>query len=47
LQPNPLFRVPERPWTDRSPWILNGTLIVSVVIMGFISVRMLRKIQSP
>jgi len=45
--PNPLFRPPERPWTDRNPWLLNGTLVAAVIAMGAISVRMLRKIKSP
>jgi len=44
---NPLFRVPERPWTDRNPWLLNGVLVVAVIVMISISLRMLRKIQSP
>jgi len=47
MEASPLFRAPERPWTDRNPWLLNGTLIVAVVIMGFISLRMLRKLKSP
>jgi hypothetical protein len=46
-EPNPLFRAPERPWTDRNPLLLNGALVVAVVAMGAISVRMLRKIKSP
>jgi hypothetical protein len=45
--PNPLFRLPERPWTDRNPWLLNSTLVAAVIAMGAISVRMLRKIKSP
>jgi hypothetical protein len=44
---NPLFHPPERPWTDRHPWMLNGTLIVAVVIMGFVSLRMLGKLKYP
>jgi len=47
METNPLFRAPERPWTDRNPWLLNGTLIIAVVIMGFISLRMMRKLKSP
>jgi hypothetical protein len=47
MEASPLFRAPERPWTDRNPWLLNGTLIIAVVIMGFISLRMLRKLKSP
>jgi hypothetical protein len=45
LEPNPLFRLPERPWTDRSPWLLNGALVVAVMAMGFVTLRMLKKIS--
>jgi len=47
IESNPLFRLPERPWTDRNPWLLNSSLIAAVLVMGFISLRMLRKIKSP
>jgi hypothetical protein len=42
---NPLFRLPDRPWTDRNPWLLNGALVVAVVAMGFVTLRMLKKVS--
>jgi hypothetical protein len=45
VEPNPLFRLPERPWTDRNPWLLNGALVGAVITMGFVTLRMLRKVQ--
>ncbi len=45
LEANPLFRLPERPWTDRNPWLLNSTLIVAVAAMGFVTLRMMKKIS--
>ena len=45
IQPNPLFRLPERPWTDRNPWLLNGALIMAVLVMGLITLRMLKKVS--
>jgi hypothetical protein len=42
---NPLFHLPERPWTDRNPWLLNGALMVAVIAMGFVTIRMLKKIS--
>jgi len=47
VEANQLFHSPERPWTDRNPWLLNSTLVVAVIGMIVISLRMLRKIQSP
>jgi hypothetical protein len=47
VEANRLFRPPERPWTDRNPWLLNGTLVVAVIGMIVMSLRMLRKIRSP
>jgi hypothetical protein len=41
---NPEFKLPERPWTDRNPWLLNGTLVVAVFAMGFVTLRMLKKV---
>ncbi len=45
-QPNPAFRAPQRPWTDRNPWLLNGALVSAVVAMGLITVRMMRKVNT-
>lgn len=42
---NPAFRLPERPWTDRNPWLLNGALVVAVLAMGFVTLRMLKKVS--
>ncbi len=42
---NPAFKLPERPWTDRNPWLLNGTLVVAVFAMGFVTLRMLKKVS--
>ena len=36
-QPNPAFRIPDRPWTDRNPWLLNCALAVAVVAMGLVT----------
>jgi hypothetical protein len=47
LETNPQFHAPDPPWTDRNPWLLNGTLVVAVIAMGVISLRMFRKIKSP
>lgn len=42
---NPLFRVPDRPWTDRNPWLLNGVLVIAVLAMGLVTMRMLKKVS--
>ena len=44
VEANPLFRLPERPWTDRNHWLLNGALVVAVIAMGFITLRMMKKV---
>jgi hypothetical protein len=44
LEPNPLFRLPERPWTDRNPWLLNSALVTAVAAMGLVTLRMLKKV---
>ena len=45
VEANPLFRLPERPWTDRNPWLLNGALVVAVIAMGFITLRMMKRVS--
>jgi hypothetical protein len=45
VETNPQFRLPERPWTDRNPWLLNGALVVAVIAMGFITLRMMKKVS--
>ena len=44
-EPNPSFRLPDRPWTDRNPRLLNGALILAVVAMGLVTIRMVKKIS--
>jgi len=43
---NPQYRPPERPWTDRNPYVLNFVLIGAVVVMGYMSIRLLRRVRS-
>ncbi len=42
---NPLFHLPERPWTDRNPWLLNSALVAAVVAMGFVTLRMMKRVS--
>jgi len=42
---NPLFHLPERPWTDRNPWLLNGALVAAVIAMGFVTLKMMKKLS--
>jgi uncharacterized protein DUF3999 len=44
-QPNPQYRPPIQPWSDRNPHLLNFVLIAAVAIMGFIAIRSLRKVK--
>lgn len=41
---NPQYRAPIRPWSDRNPNLLNFVLIAAVAVMGFITIRVLRKV---
>jgi hypothetical protein len=43
---NPQYRPPERPCTDRNPYVLNFVLIGAVVVMGYMSIRLLRRVRS-
>jgi hypothetical protein len=43
-EPNPQYRAPARPWSDRNPHLLNFVLVAAVAIMGFITIRFLRKV---
>ena len=43
---NPQYRPPERPWTDRNPYVLNFVLIGAVVVMGYMSIRLLRRVRT-
>ncbi|MBX9600307.1 MAG: DUF3999 domain-containing protein [Bryobacteraceae bacterium] len=42
---NPAYREPEKPISERNPWLLQGILIAAVLILGFVTVRFLRKAQ--
>ncbi len=43
---NPQYRAPERPWTDRNPYILNIVLIAAVAMMGYLTIRLLRRVRT-
>jgi hypothetical protein len=43
---NPQYRAPERPWTDRNPYILNSVLIAAVAVMGYMTIRLLRRVRT-
>ncbi len=43
---NPRYRAPERPWTDRNPYILNFVLIAAVAMMGYLTIRLLRRVRT-
>jgi len=43
---NPQYRAPERPWTDRNPYVLNFVLIAAVAVMGYMSIRLLRRVRT-
>lgn len=43
---NPQYREPERPWTDRNPYILNFVLIAAVAVMGYTTIRLLRRVRT-
>jgi hypothetical protein len=43
---NPQYRAPERPWTDRNPYVLNFFLIAAVGVMGYVTMRLLRRVKA-
>ncbi|HEY6990549.1 MAG TPA: DUF3999 family protein [Bryobacteraceae bacterium] len=43
---NPQYRAPERPWTDRNPYILNFVLIAAVAVMGYVTILLLRRVRT-
>jgi len=45
-EPNPQYRPPTQPWSERNPHLLNFVLIAAVVLMGYITIRFLRKIKA-
>jgi hypothetical protein len=47
-QKNPVYRPeppPEKPWSERHPGVLYGTLAAAVLVMGYITARFLMKVQ--
>jgi uncharacterized membrane protein len=46
-EPNPLFRLPEKPFTDRYPGLLWGALILLVAVLGTLIVRAMRAPARP
>lgn len=44
-EPNPSYKLPEKPFSERSPVLLNSLLVLAVLSMGFIAVRFLRKVR--
>jgi hypothetical protein len=44
---NPDYRPPVRPWTDRFPALLYGTLAAAILGLGYLSVRLLWKVNAP
>jgi hypothetical protein len=43
---NPDYKAPERPVTERSPWLLPGLLVLLVPALGAIAFRMLRQLRT-
>jgi len=43
---NPVYHEMEKPWTDRHPVVLYGVLAAAILVMGFVAVRFLIKMQS-
>jgi hypothetical protein len=43
---NPQYRPPERPWTERNPYLLNLFLIAAVAVMGYMTIRLLRRVKA-
>lgn len=42
-QPPPL---PVKPWSERYPQVLYGTLVIAILVMGYITIRLLLKVKS-
>ena len=45
VEANPQYRAPERPWTDRNPYMLNFFLFAAVAVMGYMTIRLLRRVK--
>ena len=45
-EPNPQYRAPTQPWSDRNPHLLNFVLIAAVAVMGYITIQFLRKVKT-
>ncbi len=46
MEVNPQYRAPERPWTDRNPYMLNFFLFAAVAVMGYMTIRLLRRVKA-
>lgn len=47
-EPNPAYqppKPPQKPWSDRHPQVLYGVLLAAIVVMGFLAIRFLLKVQ--
>jgi len=46
---NPGYRpppVPVKPWSERYPQVLYGTLVMAIVVMGYVTIRFLLKVKN-
>ena len=46
---NPGYRPPPppvKPWSERYPQLLYGTLAVAILVMGYVTVRFLLKVKN-
>jgi hypothetical protein len=47
-EPNAVYRKPEpptKPWSDRHPGVLYGVLLAAILVMGFLAVKFLLKVE--
>ena len=44
-EPNPGYREPEKPMSERNPGVLYALLGVAIAVMGYVTVRFLRTVQ--
>ena len=45
---NPGYRPPPppvKPWSERYPQVLYGTLVIAILIMGYVTIRFLLKVK--
>jgi len=46
---NPGYRPPPpplKPWSERYPQVLYGTLVIAILVMGYVTIRFLLKVKS-